>query len=777
LPERRIEVDGKIVVDEGSAVGVTVVVEKNGKKVETPSVSSSGIFEFDLLFDADYLITFSKEGYVTKKLKFNTRAPQDVKNAGLMPFTMNILLHKPLPGADNVSMPYSTIRFVNDLNDFDYDKEEMRSISAQKSFLEPLKAEAKKREAEELKAKQEAIARRYAEEEAARKKAMAEEERNEKYRQTINQADRAFEAKDYLFAKNKYQEAMGIKPEENYPKEKLKKIEELEAAEVKEKETMEKYKLAMEAGDMAFANKQWQIAKQKYEEALQLKPSEQAPKEKIKQIIQILTEEQKAKEMEEKYKLAISQADKYFASKDFKNAELKYLEALKIKPENTYPAEQLGKITNILEEEAKKLAEEKERNENYQAAIQAADRLFTQGNFEASILKYREALNIKMNEAYPAQKIKEAEQASLNKQKQELEARLKNEKYEAAMKRGHEFLIAGKHIDARTAFSEALQVKPEDQTAKSKLREVEALLIEGQKLKEKLSRYKDAISRADQLLKSGKKTEALVIYKEASIIMPEESYPKEKIKQIEEEFLKEIEYQKRKIEEQKKLAEEEAKRKAALEEEIRKETARRKAEEEARRKAEEEARFKAEQEARAAAERKAKEEAEIKRKAEEERLLAEKKKKEEEQLRKREEEEKARLFAEEAARKMREELARKQAEEEARRRMQQEAESQLAAARKRQSDEERKRLLEAEQQERQRILADRHRRDEERRLTRLKQEMERRNMPYIVIQKFSWSTESMYGYVNLGDKSGSRDLNKEEFKMLLEKYKNVIKEK
>jgi len=805
IPERKVEVDGKVVADEGSATGVTIAIEKNGRRIQTIQASASGDFEFDLPFEQEFIITFSKEGYVSKKIRFITRAPEEAKSAGIMPFTMKILIHKSIPGADNGATPFATVQFMKEINDFDWDKEEMKSVQGQKALLEPLKAEAKRREAEELKAKQEAIARRYAEEEEARRKALAEEEKNEKYRQIIGQADRAFDAKDWAFAREKYKEAAALKPEENHPKERLRKIDEMEAAAAREKEIHEKYAAAMEAGDKALEGKNWTLARQKFNEALQLKPSESAPKEKLKKLDELQAEEQKKKELEERYKAAIAAADKALGAKDLKTAETKYKEAAGLKPDEPYPKQQLDKVAALMEEEARRMAEEKALQEKYQTALQRGDKALSQQQFQEAIRAYQEALGLKPAEIYPKNKIKEAEQALAALAKKEEEARLWEEKYKVAMQRGMEALAAQNYSQAKSAFAEALTFKADDPAAKAKLREAEEHLLEQQKQKEKTDKYKAAVARGDQLASQNKRQEAIAAFREALTIMPQEAYPAQKIKELEEALAAESEAARKRMEEERRKAEEEARRKAEEEEKARQEAARRKAEEEARRraeeerllleqrareqeearrraeeearrKAEEEARFRAEQEKRLEAEKKAREEAEARRRAEEERLASEKKRRAEEEERRRAEQEKILREAEDAARRAREEALRRQAEEEARRRLQLEAEAQKAAAQRRQTSEERRLLLEREEAERQRVLAERQRRDEERRLARLKAEMERRNMPYIVIRKFSWSTEQMYGYANLGDKSGSKDLSKADFKMLLEKYREVIRE-
>ena len=60
-----------------------------------------------------------------------------------------------------------------------------------------------------------------AEEEAAK---MADKEKNEKYNSLIALADKAFADKSYDQAKNKYNEALGVKPNEQHPKNKISEI-------------------------------------------------------------------------------------------------------------------------------------------------------------------------------------------------------------------------------------------------------------------------------------------------------------------------------------------------------------------------------------------------------------------------------------------------------------------------------------------------------------------------------------------------------------------------
>ena len=47
--------------------------------------------------------------------------------------------------------------------------------------------------------------------------------------------------------------------------------------------------------------------------------------------------------------------------------------------------------------------------------------------------------------------------------------------------------------------------------------------------------------------------------------------------------------------------------------------------------------------------------------------------------------------------------------------------------------------------------------------------------PFIVIYKYTFATSQTYGYINMGDGTGSRDVSEAEYKSLVEKYKEYIR--
>ena len=112
-------------------------------------------------------------------------------------------------------------------------------------------------------------------------KALSLAEQNQKYNDIIAKADAAFAAKDYTAARNSYNEALALKPAEAYPKAKLAELDKLAAADAAAIAREQKYNAALQSGDSLMALKNYAAAKTSYQQAAGLKPGEQLPKDKI----------------------------------------------------------------------------------------------------------------------------------------------------------------------------------------------------------------------------------------------------------------------------------------------------------------------------------------------------------------------------------------------------------------------------------------------------------------------------------------------------------------
>ncbi len=377
-------------------------------------------------------------------------------------------------------------------------------------------------------------------------KEMGAKELEKKYTDAISKGDAALTAKDYAAAKTNYSTAIGLKPSEQYPKDKLAEVDKAladAAAEkdrlAKEKELDTKYKAAIAKGDAALKLKTYAAAKTAYNEALALKSNEQYPKDKIAEIDAAIAKEMGAKELEEKYKAAIVKGDAALKTKSYEDAKVGYNEALGFKPAEAYPKTKLAEIDKAIADAAAKdavdkdrLAKEKELAEKYLAAITKADAALTSKDYELAKTSYNEALSFKATEKYPKDKIAEIN-AILAK---EMGAKELEKKYTDAISKGDAALTAKDYATAKTNYSAAIGLKPAEQYPKDKLAEAEKALAEiaankdkeaAEKAKE--AKYKAAIAKGDAAMTAKTYAAAKTAYNEALTVKPGEQYPTDKI--------------------------------------------------------------------------------------------------------------------------------------------------------------------------------------------------------------------------------------------------------
>ena len=377
-------------------------------------------------------------------------------------------------------------------------------------------------------------------------KEMGAKELEKKYTDAISKGDAALTAKDYAAAKTNYSAAIGLKPSEQYPKDKLAEVDKAladAAAEkdrlAKEKELDAKYKAAIAKGDAAFKLKTYPAAKTAYNEALVLKSAEQYPKDKIAEIDALIAKEMGAKELDDKYKAAITKGDAALKIKSYEDAKAGYNEALGFKPAEAYPKTKLAEIDKAIADAAAKdaadkdrLAKEKELAEKYSAAITKADAALTSKDYELAKTAYNEALGFKALEKYPKDKIAEIN-AILAK---EMGAKELEKKYTEAISKGDAALTAKDYATAKTNYSAAIGLKPSEQYPKDKLAEAEKALAEiaankdkeaAEKAKE--AKYKAAIAKGDAAMAAKTYSAAKTAYNEALAVKPGEQYPTDKI--------------------------------------------------------------------------------------------------------------------------------------------------------------------------------------------------------------------------------------------------------
>ena len=124
-------IGGKFKVDGGSNRDARIVIEKDGKKVRT--IAGDARFEIPLDFQAIYVLSFEKDGYVTKRLRFDTHVPETRIEGGFQFFDFTVEIFEQYDDVNVVvfNQPVGQISYDDLLGDFDYDTDYTKSIQTQ----------------------------------------------------------------------------------------------------------------------------------------------------------------------------------------------------------------------------------------------------------------------------------------------------------------------------------------------------------------------------------------------------------------------------------------------------------------------------------------------------------------------------------------------------------------------------------------------------------------------------------------------------------------------
>ena len=146
-------VDGKVYAGKDRLTGSIVTLFKNGTQVQQVVTTSNGKFSFDLTPNAEYIISITKAGYITKKFKIITaNVPSDrAAQGGFNQFQPDVNLFE-MPTAPEVSKrveailaaPIAIYQYIPAESNFNYDDKYTATIQQKLSELADLQKQAEK---------------------------------------------------------------------------------------------------------------------------------------------------------------------------------------------------------------------------------------------------------------------------------------------------------------------------------------------------------------------------------------------------------------------------------------------------------------------------------------------------------------------------------------------------------------------------------------------------------------------------------------------------------
>ncbi|PKP17904.1 MAG: hypothetical protein CVU05_14660, partial [Bacteroidetes bacterium HGW-Bacteroidetes-21] len=498
-----VDVKGRVKDKKANLSESVIVLYEGATQISSFKTLADGKFILKLNLNSEYILQVSREGYITKKVLFDTKAPDKDM---IYPYSFTVELFQTFEGVDVSALknPVTKIKYSGDLGDFDFDV----------AYTESMKKEID------------------------RIVAQVEDAKKNMYGQLIKKADQFFASEDYEEAIKWYEKAIDADPFSDYPDNKIMEAEKLM---VNKKSSDEQYQKAITAGDNNFNAKVFVKAKEEYSKALKLKPKEKYPADRLAEIEVLLNKEKAdadAKAKEEAYKAAIAKGDAAFGTLKYADAKVAYNQALAIKANEAYPKQKIAeidKLTADADAKAKADAEAKAKDDTYKAAIAKADLAFNSKKYTEAKTAYSEALAIKANEAYPKQKLTEIDKLLADaeaQKKADADAKAKTDAYNASIAKGDAAFNGKKWSEAKTAYNEALGIKPGEKYPTDKLAAIAAQEKLEADNKSKEDAYKAAITKGDAAFNSQKYPEAKTAFNEALVIKATEAYPKQKITEI-----------------------------------------------------------------------------------------------------------------------------------------------------------------------------------------------------------------------------------------------------
>jgi len=453
----------------------------NGQPVETKKSDGSGNFEVKMDLGQQYIIEFSKQGYVAKKVEVNSAVPQG--QGGTWKVEFSIGLFQDYPGLDVSALqdPVTRIHYKTGERGFGYDERYTRKMMSRINDI------------------------------LAQRRRLVEEA----YQQIIDKADRLFEGEDYRQSIEVYQQALDKRPDERYPEKRIEKAREL-MQQMQRKQEL--YEEAIRRGDQFFHDKDFDNSRQAYRQALEHQPSRGYPKQQISKIDRLVKENrQRAQERQAQYEQLVKEADRLFDEDQLAKARDKYKQALNVKPGQEHPERQLERIAEMIRER-------QQRKQRYENLILQGDRAFAANSYDQARDSYKEAAAMEMGDPYPRDQLRKID-SILNAQQQ------KRKRYQQYIEQGDQAFNDESWSQAKEAYTQALAIWPGESYPSDQIRKIDQILS---RRRMKQQKYEAAVKEADRYFEAEKYIMARDAYQQALEIKPGQSYPDRQMDKIEE---------------------------------------------------------------------------------------------------------------------------------------------------------------------------------------------------------------------------------------------------
>jgi tetratricopeptide (TPR) repeat protein len=329
---------------------------------------------------------------------------------------------------------------------------------------------------------------------------------NDEYRKTIEMADSYFTRGDYINAKASYQIAVRLAPEEQYPKDRLQQSLDMIKVQMYQNSL---YTQKIQLANELFEKQDLDAALKIYQEALTILPGDVYASGKIQEINRGKVDN---KLLEENYNKNITSGDQLFKEGKLEKALVEYRSASSLKPSEAYPKEKVLEVEKLI-------AEGKNKADEYENSLEAADVAISHNKYEEAIGLLEKAIHLMPNEPLPKQKLAEAQ--NLKKAW---------DSYSSIINEADELYVSKDFLKAKDKYLQAQSIKPADEYPKRMLEKIDIALMDVDQANR--SSYEFSIEKADELFNQQDYEKAMVEYQKALLFKPDEEYAKQRISDI-----------------------------------------------------------------------------------------------------------------------------------------------------------------------------------------------------------------------------------------------------
>ncbi|MCD6355336.1 MAG: hypothetical protein J7L95_07290, partial [Prolixibacteraceae bacterium] len=552
-----LAVEGRVSVQEGTVEGAVIQMYEDGRRLDDYGIGPDGKYKVELSYNHKYELIFVLKDNFSQKITIETTVPAAVlqSNPKFPPFPVDINLFTEIPGIDRSFSEKAILKIYysksvdNFISELYYNNAQIKKLIDQAILQSQMIGKEADYLSKLTRAEIAALRKEYnqllkdAEKDYSNEKflaaldgykaankvfpneqypkdriaeindllglMMAAEEMNsalkERFNSLIKDADLLFEQAHYFEAKNLYNRALSILPNNVHAQQQIAIINDL----LKKQKVEEQYRNLIVKGDNSFKEMLYKEAISQYQKALQLKSGEAYPKNKIDEINAILARQEKDLKKQESYKQAIFQAETMFEKQFYEKALASYKNALNFKPGDSLAQQKIDEINALMKNLANKTL--------YDKFIKSADKSFNRKMYREALNDYKQALALLPNEKHPAERIDKIT-TILNSE----------EAFAGFIKQGDTWFDNQKYIDSKSSYGKALEIHSNDKHALEQIRKIDNILAQ-QGVDEQ---YAAIIIDADKLfdLKNYKNSKSK--YREALALKSKESYPKERIAEI-----------------------------------------------------------------------------------------------------------------------------------------------------------------------------------------------------------------------------------------------------